>query len=521
MDNKHFKRLLKESITTGASSLFEEEEEEELPAEEENNEEEDSADQQEEGGNEPKSQAEKDLLTALESSKKYVEEIQNSQNFNIEAFAVIFALYNALLNWDDEKEWNLSVANNNIFNKNIMTVLDRHINKNINIICTFSKVLDWILASAASKDSKLWIKSLRTTQGDQVIIKKLADTLKSIQAKKYALNSKNIKILKALINRAGKDFQMKECPESGTATTKDDKDGEGDKEKDGEKDEATEEFEKLDLKVGDVVVVKNRNGKEIVTTIAEIPDELIVKENQWKDETVKFIIGGDWSIPLDGRRGFNSKGQHWIAIRDKKVAIRKATTQDIQKAVDVDPRVAAKLNLEDTLEDAETEEIPREDVETYGTPEDPQAFRPFLKGLEKVPVIRDYADEIVTALKSDIPSARQASMMPNTIDELLTVNEEEEQEAKYKLPDSENIQNIIKKIADDKLVAGKWAYTLIKRFLSRNGMDLKQNAEINMKALRVIPKPADIVPLLKTAKAVERNLEEQRYNMLLKRFNIK
>ena len=383
------------------------------------------------------------------------------------------------------------MANNNIFNKNIMTVLDRHLKKNINIICTVSEVVNWISEYGASKNPKTWIKSLRTTQGDQVIIKKLADTLKSIEAKKYDLNSEQISNwLTALISRAGKDFQMKECPPAGTVTTKDDKKG-------GEKDETTEEFQKLDLKVGDVVVVKNRNGKEIVTTVAEIPNDLVVKENQWKDETAKFIIGGDWSIPLDGKRGFNSKGQHWIAIRDKKVAIRKATTQDIQKAVNVDPRVAAKLNLEDTLEDAETEEIPREDVETYGTPEEPQAFRSFLKGLEKVPVINNYADEIVAALKADVPTSRQAGMMPNTIDELLAVNEEDEQEAKYKLPDSENIQNIIKKITNDKLVAGKWAYTLIKRFLSRNGMDLRPDAERIMMSLKVIPKPEDIVPLLK------------------------
>ncbi len=518
MNNKHFKRLLKESITSGASSLFEEEEVEvpdSITSDEEDLSQE--TEQEKENNDEPVSQAEKELLEALKKNTEFAKKIQTSQNFNIEAFARIFAHYNVLLNWDDKEKWNLSVANNNVFNKNIMTVLDRHIKKNINIICTFSEVVNWISEYAASKNPKTWIKSLRTTQGDQVIIKKLADTLKSIEAKKYDLNGTNIKWLTALISRAGKDFQMKECPPSGTATTKDNKD---DKEG-GEKDEATEEFQKLDLKVGDVVVVKNRNGKEIVTTVSEIPDELVVKENQWKDKTAKFIIGGDWSIPLDGKRGFNSKGQHWIAIRDKKVAIRKATTQDIQKAVNVDPRVAAKLNLEDTLEDAETEEIPREDVETYGTPEDPQAFRSFLKGLEKVPVINNYADEIVAALKTDIPTSRQAGMMPSTIDELLAVNEEEEQEAKYKLPDSENIQNIIKKITNDKLVAGKWAYTLIKRFLSRNGMDLRPDAERIMMSLKVIPKPEDIVPLLKTAKAVERNLEEQRYNMLLKRFNIK
>jgi hypothetical protein len=112
--------------------------------------------------------------------------------------------------------------------------------------------------------------------------------------------------------------------------------------------------------------------------------------------------------------------------------------------------------------------------------------------------------------------------MPNTLDELLAINEEEDEEAKYKLPDSTNIQNIIKKIANDKLVAARHAYIIIKRFLSRNGMDLKRDAEINMKGIKVVPGSAeDIVAMLKTIKAPERNLEEQRYDMLLKRFNIK
>lgn len=508
MDNKHFKKLLKESLQTGALGLFEEEEEEqESPDSTTSDQEEADSDENSTAG---KSAAEKNLIKQLKNAAEFAKKLKQSQNFSVESFALVFAYYFLALHHDEKEDWEASIASNNVFNQNLAGVLQHHAKNNINIICTLASVLEWILEFPPFKDPEVWVPSLRVNK-DQVLIKKLNSTAKEIEEKKYKLNSKNKKTLENLVARIGKDFKMSECPKNPSGNQKDDK----------EKDEAVEEFQKLDLKVGDVVVVRNRNGKEIVTTVAEIPDELIVKENQWKDETVKFIIGGDWSIPLDGKRGFNSKGQHWIAIRDKKVAIRKATTQDIQKAVEVDPRVAAKLNLEDTLEDAETEEIPREDVETYGTPEEPQAFRPFLKGLEKVPVIRDYADEIVAALKKDIPSTKQASMMPNTIDELLTINEEEDEVAKYKLPDSENIQNIIKKIANDKLVAGKWAYTLIKRFLSRNGMDLKQNAEINMKALKVIPKPEDIVPLLKTAKAVERNLEEQRYDMLLKRFNIK
>ena len=512
MDNKHFKRLLKESITTGASSLFEEEEEAvEVPDSIARDKEQEEKDEKSDS-TKVVSDAEKKLSQQLKQASSLISKIKNSQNLSVETFSQIIAYYFMAMYYDDPDDWKASLSSSQIFNTNLGGIFKDHQKRNENIICTFSEALDWVLAYPAYKNPDIWVSSLRTKK-DQDLVVKLSNTLNKIEKKGFALSSKNEEYLKKLIAKLGPDFKMSDCPVAPESSDE----GSGDE----EKDEATEEFQKLDLKVGDVVVVKNRNGKEIVTTVAEIPDELIVKENQWKDKAAKFIIGGDWSIPLDGKRGFNSKGQHWIAIRDKKVAIRKATEQDIQKAVDVDPRVAAKLNLEDTLEDAETEEIPREDVEMYGTPEEPQAFKSFLKGLEKVPVINNYADEIVASLKRDIPTSRQAGMMPSTIDELLTINEEEDEEVKYKLPDSENIQNIIKKIANDKLVAGKWAYTLVKRFLSRNGMDLKQNAEINMRALKVIPKPEDIVPLLKTAKAVERNLEEQRYNMLLKRFNIK
>jgi hypothetical protein len=500
MNTKDFKKLLKESISNGATYILDEQEE--IP---------DSIAADEETQTQPEQDSEEASNKLADSLKKAAEEmakfIQN-KDLNAENLAKAMTYYFIGMYWDEPQNWEASVKSNSIFNRNLNIVLSNRLKDRTNIICLYSDLLEWI--NKFYKSPEVLANKIERDV-DSRDVSKIKSALDANLKGSYRLAGNNLNILKKMI-AYNKDYDITRCVPG--------EELEGDEKDDKEKDEAVEEFQKLDLKVGDVVVVRNRNGKEIVTTVAEIPDELIVKENQWKDETVKFIIGGDWSIPLDGKRGFNSKGQHWIAIRDKKVAIRKATTQDIQKAVDVDPRVAAKLNLEDTPEDAETEEIPREDVETYGTPEEPQAFRPFLKGLEKVPVIRDYANEIVTALKKDIPSAKQASLMPNTIDELLTINEEEDEEAKYKLPDSENIQNIIKKIANDKLVAGKWAYTLIKRFLSRNGMDL-QNAEINMKALKVIPKPEDIVPLLKTAKAVERNLEEQRYHMLLKRLKIK
>ncbi len=632
MNNAQFKKLLKETISHGATSLFEEEDVEntEIPdAITSDDEQDDQSD-----STKVVSNAEKELSQRLKQASSFVSKIKNSKNLSVETFPQIIAYYFMAMYYDDQDDWKASLSSTQIFNTNLRGIFKDHEKRNENIVCTFNEALDWVLAYPAYKDPERFVSSLRTKK-DQDLVSKLSSTLNKIEKKIFALSSENEKYLKKSIARLKPDFKISDCSEdesvstAGTATTKDDKDG--------EKGEAIKEFQKLDLKVGDLVIVKNRKEKEILTTIAEIPEELLVKENQWKDDTIKFIVGGDWSIPLDGKRGFNSKGQKWIAIkgnqvvirkatpeeiqkaskvdprvaaklnieagsegetsaaeefknlnlkvddmvviknrkgkeilttvaeipempvvrenqwkddtitfivggdwsipldgkkgfnsrgqkwiaiRDEKIAIRKATPEDMQKASNVDPRVAAKLNIEDSLEDADTEEISREDMETYGTPEGAQAFRPFKKGLNKVPIIKDFSDEIITALRKDIPPQRQGLLSPSSLEELFSINEEEE-EPKYRIPNSTNIQAIIKKIASDKLIAGRWAYTLIKRFLSRNGMDLRPDAERNMKSLRVVPNQEDIIPLLKTAKAVERNLEEQRYNLLLKRFNIK
>ncbi len=515
MNNAQFKKLLKETISHGATSLFEEEDVEntEIPdAITSDDEQDDQSD-----STKVVSNAEKELSQRLKQASSFVSKIKNSKNLSVETFPQIIAYYFMAMYYDDPDDWKASLSSTQIFNTNLRGIFKDHEKRNENIVCTFNEALDWVLAYPAYKDPERFVSSLRTKK-DQDLVSKLSSTLNKIEKKIFALSSENEKYLKKSIARLKPDFKISDCSEdesvstAGTATTKDDKDG--------EKGEAIKEFQKLDLKVGDLVIVKNRKEKEILTTIAEIPEELLVKENQWKDDTIKFIVGGDWSIPLDGKRGFNSKGQKWIAIKGNQVVIRKATPEEIQKASKVDPRVAAKLNIEDSLEDADTEEISREDMETYGTPEGAQAFRPFKKGLNKVPIIKDFSDEIITALRKDIPPQRQGLLSPSSLEELFSINEEEE-EPKYRIPNSTNIQAIIKKIASDKLIAGRWAYTLIKRFLSRNGMDLRPDAERNMKSLRVVPNQEDIIPLLKTAKAVERNLEEQRYNLLLKRFNIK
>jgi hypothetical protein len=161
----------------------------------------------------------------------------------------------------------------------------------------------------------------------------------------------------------------------------------------------------LDFKVGDFVIVKNKKGREILTTVAEMPDiprkdkgkdkedapgeqpkakklsreddiasrlvdltetekdKEFIEEGQWDEEGIIFITGGDWSIPLGGRRGYNSKGQKWIAIKDDEVQIRKAEGEDFTRAVETDSKIADKMGVDKIDHEAEFEDDEQQNVE--------------------------------------------------------------------------------------------------------------------------------------------------------------
>ena len=117
-----------------------------------------------------------------------------------------------------------------------------------------------------------------------------------------------------------------------------------------------------DIGVGDFVIVKNKKGQEILTKVSEMPQNLQEK-NQWEEEGNVFITGGDWSIPLGGRRGYSSKGQKWIAVKDGEVQIRKAEAEDFTRAVETDSKVADKMDVPKMDHEAEFEDDERQNVE--------------------------------------------------------------------------------------------------------------------------------------------------------------
>lgn len=224
MNNKHFKRLLKESITSGASSLFEEEEEAvEVPDSIARDKEQEEKDEKSDS-TKVVSAAEKKLSQQLKQASSLISKIKNSQNLSVETFSQIIAYYFMAMYYDDPDDWKASLSSSQIFNTNLGGIFKDHQKRNENIICTFSEALDWVLAYPAYKNPDVWVSSLRTRK-DQDLVVKLSNTLNKIEKKGFALSSKNEEYLKKLIAKLGPDFKMSDCPvdpKVDTSTTADD-----------------------------------------------------------------------------------------------------------------------------------------------------------------------------------------------------------------------------------------------------------------------------------------------------------
>jgi hypothetical protein len=305
MNNKHFKRLLKESITSGASSLFEEEEEAvEVPDSIARDKEQEEKDEKSDS-TKVVSAAEKKLSQQLKQASSLISKIKNSQNLSVETFSQIIAYYFMAMYYDDPDDWKASLSSSQIFNTNLGGIFKDHQKRNENIICTFSEALDWVLAYPAYKNPDVWVSSLRTRK-DQDLVVKLSNTLNKVEKKGFALSSKNEEYLKKLIAKLGPDFKMSDCPvdpKVDTSTTADDRQ---DKEKNIKIEVPTgpqniKEFAKEMLKVQPLQKETNRIsrailediwlelGNDILASVQEPSSDDQVRENKDK---IKVIQNG-------------------------------------------------------------------------------------------------------------------------------------------------------------------------------------------------------------------------------------
>jgi hypothetical protein len=166
-------------------------------------------------------------------------------------------------------------------------------------------------------------------------------------------------------------------------------------------------------------------------------------------------------------------------------------------------------------DDEPTEDTASEEEDLLKTPEEKQTIRDLYISLRKVTGLNYFTKQIIDALRKDVPKSLSTSLGLRK-----ALKEEEEQTV---VRSAENIINLLQTIKDQgNLKIAKMAYIVISRYLSRNGIKLNQRDKNKIKSLRIVPdSKEEIMFLLDIIKPLERNLEEQRYRMLLKRLKIK
>lgn len=205
MNNKQFKKILKESLSNGADVFFEEEE---IPSSIAS-----GPDMDEDPDKEAKEDTiESQTINNLKSAASDAETIKKSGKMVPDEFARTVAYYFIGMYHDENESWNLSLRNNSIFNRNLEAVLESIEERDDNILCKFSEVLDWVTTFGAYVSPDIFVASVRT-QKNEATLNKINKVLVDIKKGNFSLSSGNRKILNRLVEKAGKDFDLSRCPQ--------------------------------------------------------------------------------------------------------------------------------------------------------------------------------------------------------------------------------------------------------------------------------------------------------------------
>ncbi|HAI16871.1 MAG TPA: hypothetical protein DCM10_01870 [Xanthomarina gelatinilytica] len=155
-----------------------------------------------------------------------------------------------------------------------------------------------------------------------------------------------------------------------------------------------------------------------------------------------------------------------------------------------------------------------EEPSNLTTPQEKQTLKAFMKELNKIPQFQDLSDIIVDALVKDLGTLADNTMRG-------VVDEQGETKKKRILRDVYHVRNILEAIKSNKTkYIAQIALIFIKRFLSRNNIVLSKPAKRQLDILQLNPtSKKDLLRILRNVRG--KNLEEQRYEKLLKRFKIK
>tara|TARA_R110002124_G_scaffold116400_8_gene272848 strand:+ start:4633 stop:6828 length:2196 start_codon:yes stop_codon:yes gene_type:complete len=209
MNNKQFKKIIKESISNGADMFFEEEE---IPASIAS----DGSEDQNQDQNQENDFVQK-LIESLSKASDEIKKLKQSGEFTAEGFAKALALYYAALYHEDDENWKASSSNDNVFNQSLNTYLMGETNKKVsNIICFYVKMLDWDLGHPMYKNPDVFAKSLRT-KADNVNMTDISGRVSVIVDRGIKLSGHNKRLINKLLEKL-KGVKMSDCTSGGVET---------------------------------------------------------------------------------------------------------------------------------------------------------------------------------------------------------------------------------------------------------------------------------------------------------------
>lgn len=223
--------------------------------------------------------------------------------------------------------------------------------------------------------------------------------------------------------------------------------------------------------------------------------------------TLRNIRSGKYPMPSGARRLLAQRLQK---VKDFDISLCGTSTASTSDAK------ASRAQSQTSGRSQKTGSKPREqgieEPSNLTTPQEKQTLKAFVKELNKITQFQDLSDVIVDALVKDL-----GPLADNTMRGVV----DEKKKKKKVLKDVYHIRNVLEAIKDNKTTSiAQIALIFIKRFLSRNNIALSKNAKTQLKALQLNPRSKkDLLRILRNVRG--KNLEEQRYEKLLKRFKIK
>ena len=395
MDNKHFKKLLKESLKNGAATLFEEEETLEPITSDDSDETNSESDGEQQDDDKPSQK--KSFIELINKAAEEIERISKASRLKTEDYAMLAALYylgryhRTSDDSVDTENLNRVFKNNTSFNKIIFNLLSAEQKKKKNIICVFAKVLDWLKKEPMYQNPEMYYESLAQSGGYDGIGEVVKYAYYILNKNSYSIKGKNLNLLATMAARS--------------------------------------------IKVG-------------VENLSDCAD------------------GMDISADSDDEFG----------------------------------------------DDDDTEEV---EISDLATPREAQTIRDFGTEIMKIKELSPYAVDIIQAISFDLQSS-----LGNRRKERLGLKEQSEdiQVVLQKIPNIKKVLNKIKIGSGEGAV--QLAYIVIGRFLSRNNLKINDKDKIDISVFQASNRK-DQISLIQKISSGDANLEEQRYDMLLKRFNIK